>query len=329
MLIPVETVRSKATDVLVRAGVSHQNAHSLVRFLLEAELRGFPSHGLLRLPRVVERLRNGVLDGRTKGKHTWDRSAHLAVDGEQGIGPVVAEHALSAISARAKVTGVAIATISNSNHIGMLALYAEEIAHAGQVLIGLTTSEALVHPWGGRLAMVGTNPITIGVPAEPQPFVLDMATSLVAMGKIHDYAHRGQPLPDGWAVDAQGNPTNDADAAREGAIAPFGGAKGYALGLAFEALVASLTDSATGRAVVGTLDSTQVCNKGDVFIVAQPTTSPRVVSEYLDAIRATPPTDPAAPVRVPGDRSRRHHEMSQHGLDLPDGVWREICALDG
>ncbi len=330
MLIPVDDIRATATDMLTRVGVSPDNAAILVRSLVEAELRGFPSHGLLRLPRVVARLHNGVADGVTTGTRTWLARSHLGIDGDRGIGPVVVHHALMEISARAKETGIALATISNNNHIGMLALYAEDIARAGQVLIGITTSEALVHPWGGRKAMLGTNPITIGVPAEPYPFVLDMATGLVSMGKIYDHAHRGEPIPDGWALDAEGNPTNDAVAAKAGAIAPFGGPKGYALGLAFEVLVASLTASATGRDVAGTLDSTQVCNKGDLLIVAEPTSPIGLVSQYLDDIRATDPSDPARPVLVPGDRARRtREEKAAAGIDVDDEVWKRITALAG
>lgn len=328
MLIPVDQVRDTATAVLRRGGVSPGNTEILVRSLIEAELRGLPSHGLLRLPRVVERIGNGVADGVTTGRQVWSADAALDVDGERGIGPVVAHYALEAISERARRTGVALARISNSNHIGMLALYAEDIARGGQVLIGLTTSEALVHPWGGRTAMIGTNPVTIGVPAEPEPFVLDMATGLVSMGKVHDYAHRGEPLPEGWALDAAGEPTTDATAAKGGAIAPFGGPKGYALGLAFEVLVASLTGTATGRDVAGTLDSTQVCNKGDVFIVAEPSGPIQAMSAYLADIRATAPSDPRRPVLVPGDRSQATRAVTaQRGIDVAEEVWDRITAL--
>lgn len=328
MLIAVDEVRSTATTALLHAGVCNDNADILVRSLVEAELRGVPSHGLLRLPRVVERIQNGVIDGSTRGRQMWVAQAHLDVDGQRGIGPVVARHALTEISVRARHTGIALATISNNNHIGMLALYAEDIARAGQVLIGLTTSEALVHPWGGRTAMLGTNPVTIGVPAEPQPFVLDMATGLVSMGKIHDFAHRGEPLPEGWALDADGNPTTDAVCAKSGAIAPFGGPKGYALGLAFEVLVASLTASATGRDVVGTLDSTNVCNKGDVFIAVEPSANGRLISQYLEAVRNSAPADLTRPVRVPGDRARRtRSESVAAGLDIADEVWNRVTAL--
>ena len=163
--------------------------------------------------------------------------------------------AVEAIAARAKTTGIAVAAIANNNHIGMLAWYAEAIAQAGQVAIILTTSEALVHPFGGRTALLGTNPIAIGAPTDTGPFVIDLATSLVSMGEIHDHAHRGAALQSGWAVDADGNPTTNANAAKGGAIAPFGGAKGYALGLAFELLVTALTGAALGRGVTGTLNA--------------------------------------------------------------------------
>jgi LDH2 family malate/lactate/ureidoglycolate dehydrogenase len=222
-----------------------------------------------------------------------------------------------------------VAAIRNNNHIGMLALYAEKVAENGQVLIALTTSEALVHPWGGRTAMIGTNPIAIGVPAKPRPYVFDMATSLVSMGQVHDYANRGQALEPGWALDADGEPTTDAAAARKGAIAPFGGAKGYALGLSIEVLVAALTASAIGRDVVGTLDSSQPCNKGDVFIVLEPAENVAVaITDYLHALRASPPASVARPVTVPGDRAHATRERNiANGIEVASDVWNAICAL--
>jgi len=180
--------------------------------------------------------------------------------------------------------------------------------------------------------MIGTNPIAIGVPATPEPLVLDMATSLVSMGKIHDHANRDAPLPEGWALDAQGNPTTDAMAAKDGAIAPFGGAKGYALGLAFEVLVASLAESAIGNGVQGTLDSVHPSNKGDLFIVIAPPhaqAARALVTNYLDAVRASPPADPATPVLIPGDRAHAARDKSKaDGVTLDDGLWEDLQKLD-
>ena len=315
---------------LVRAGVPEANARIQVDLLLEAELRGRASHGLLRLPRLIERIRNGVANPVTTGRMEWRGDSLLHVDGEQGLGPVVGFAALAQLSARARANGVAVATIRNNNHLGMLALYAERVAQQGQVIIALTTSEALVHPWGGRTAMVGTNPIAIGVPASPMPFVLDMATGLVSMGQVHDYANRGQALEPGWALDANGDPTLDAKAARDGSIAPFGGAKGYALGLSFEVLVAALTGSALGTDVTGTLDSVSQCNKGDVFIVIEPASSGMAnsVSAYLDALRACAPAVSSRPVSVPGDRAQAQRAKSlERGIVIAPEIWQAICEL--
>ena len=321
-------IEQTCLSALTKVGAPEAHARLQVSLLLEAELRGHASHGLLRLPRLIERIANGAADPVTTGLQTW-RGDVLEVDGRNGLGPAVAMAALEQVSARARDRGVAVAAIRDCNHLGMLAWYAGQIAARGQVILGFTTSEALVHPWGGRTGMLGTNPIAVGVPAEPIPFVMDMATSRVSMGKIHDHANRGQAIPPDWALDADGRPTTDAAAAKAGSLAPFGGAKGYALGLAIELLVSSLAASAIGRDVTGTLDSTLPCNKGDVFIVIEPHPAGLgIVSGFLEALRQAPAADPRRPVRIPGERalSRR---AAQAGADIqldPD-VWARIKAL--
>ena len=173
----------------------------------------------------------------------------------------------------------------------------------------------------------------IGIPASPEPFILDMATSLVSMGQIHDYALQGRELPREWALDAEGRPTTDPTAAKAGSIAPFGGAKGYALGLAFEVLVSSLTQAAIGTEVRGTLDSVEPCTKGDLFIVintASGSDASRRVAAYLQTIRECPPADGFSSVSVPGDRSRAcRSQRLRDGLPLADNVWQQLQALSG
>ena len=259
MLLPAQTVADAARAALARvAPASHSEIQ--VDLLLEAELRGIASHGMLRLPRILQRIANGVTDPRATGTHHWRSEGFLSVDGGAGLGPVVALNAIRSLEERVARTGIAVAAIRNSNHIGMLGYYAERSARQGMSMIALTTSEALVHPWGGRRAMIGTNPVAIAVPAGGgEVFMMDTATGVVSMGEIHDHANRGEPIPPGWAVDAEGHPTTDAAAAKDGAIAPFGGPKGYALGLAFELLVTSLAGAAIGRDVTGTLDDTTIC----------------------------------------------------------------------
>lgn len=325
--VPVDRIRFVAGEALRYASVPADHSLTQINLLLEAELRGVPSHGFLRLERIIRRIGNGVCDPRTKGLHEWRSAGVLSVDGQRGMGPVVANEALRAITERARQTGVAIATIANSNHIGMLGWYAENVALNGQAIVALSTSEALVHPWGGRRALIGTNPIAIGVPTEGDPFVMDMATSVVSMGEIHHHANQNKPIPPNWALDAEGNPTTDAKAAKAGAIAPFGEAKGYSLGLAFELLVTALTGSAIGTDVQGTLDDVEFCNKGDVFIVIDGSRTAGLAS-YLDLIRNSAPASGFDRVLVPGDRARASRAKRLiDGVTLPDEVWSRLNEL--
>lgn len=321
------TAQSLAERLLVTAGVPAPAATQQAELLLIAEAKGVPSHGLLRLPRLLRRLANGTASPTNTGTHEWLSPCYLSVDGEQGLGPVVALRALEAAVPAAGRHGVAVCSITNNNHLGMLGFYAGRMAERGVVCLGMTTSEALVHPWGGTEAILGTNPLALGVPARPHPLVLDMATSQVSMGKVHDHALRGVPLEPGWALDAAGNPTVDPVAAKCGSIAPFGGAKGYGLGLGLGAMVTFLTGAAYGTAVGGTLDDTRPSNKGDLFILMSG--GGYSASEYLDQVRGSRPADPASPVAVPGDGARaRYQESVAHGIEIADELWRELIALD-
>lgn len=326
--IDVSAVVAIVDHILASAGVPEAHAQLQRDLLLDAEMRGIASHGLLRLPRIVERIANGVANPTTRGRHDWRAPGFLHVDGERGLGPVVAQAAIDALLERSAVQGVAVASIANSNHIGMLGFYADRVAESGRCLIALSTSEALVHPWGGRRAMIGTNPIAIGVPTGNGPFMMDTATSVVSMGEVHDHANRGAPIPLGWALDGDGNPTTDAAAARDGAIAPFGDAKGYALGLAFELLVTGLAGAAIGREVKGTLDSTEVASKADLFIVIDQKMSS--VASYLDQLRAELPAEGFAQVRIPGERGRElRARAARDGVQVADVTWNKLCELAG
>jgi L-2-hydroxycarboxylate dehydrogenase (NAD+) len=326
MKVSADEAEGLATALLAAAGAPAAHARLQAEGLVGAELRGHPSHGLQRLPRLLDRIERGLADPRTRGQLSWRKSGVLDVDGAQGLGPVVAFAAIDALLERVDDTGIALACVGNSNHLGMLALYVEAVARAGRICIALSTSEALVHPFGGTRAMLGTNPIAIGIPTGDEPFVLDLATSLVSMGKVHDHALRGAPLPEGWALDPDGHPTTNAERAKRGSIAPFGDAKGYGLGLAFEVLVASLVGSAFAPDVRGTLDAEHAANKGDVFIVIDPANAPTArITAYLDAVRASPAADAARPVSVPGDGARRRRLAAlEHGFAVNDALWRSL-----
>jgi L-2-hydroxycarboxylate dehydrogenase (NAD+) len=328
--------------VIVRAlsglGVPEQDARIQADWLVEADLRGYHSHGIQRLPVLMARLRRGLIAAAPAPVLTWRAGSVLAVDGQRGLGPVVACRALDAAALRLPAAGIVLVAIANSNHLGLLAPYVERIAAGRMIGIAMTTSEALVHPWGGRQAMIGTNPIAIGVPAGPSSLVLDMATGEVSMGQILNHLARGAPLRPGWAVDQAGYPTTDPRAATEGAISPFGGPKGYGLGLAIEVLVAALTGTSLGSDVRGTLDADHECTKGDVFICIDPERAVGPVAGdepggsgrlagYLSAVRASPPAPGSAGVRLPGERAAAERaERTERGIVLTARAWQ--AALD-
>nr|WP_280114309.1 Ldh family oxidoreductase [Rhizobium grahamii] len=318
-------------NLLEEKGTPHAHALQQAEVLVEAELRGHPSHGLQRLPRILTRIDKGLIDPRTRGKSHWRTPSFLDVDGLRGLGPVVALQACAILAERASSTGVAVAGIRNSNHLGMLAYYVERLANEGIIGIALSSSEALVHPYGGTTALLGTNPLAIAVPTSDRPLVVDLATSVVSMGKIHHHAANGSAIPEGWARDSDGGVTTNAANAMKGSIAPFGDAKGYALGMALELLVASIAGSSLAPEVRGTLDADAVCNKGDVLIAVDVGRQPQVLacfSSYLDRIRQSRPADPMRPVTVPGDgaRSRRERALND-GFEISGNLWDELKAL--
>ncbi len=320
--------------ILRKHGTPPKHAALQAQLLVEADLRGRPSHGLQRLPLLVSRIERGLLVADAEPTVSWTSDAFARVDGHDGFGVVAARAAVRALAERSARTGVALAAIRASSHIGMLAPYLEDICKRGLVGIVLTTSEALVHPTGGREALIGTNPIGIGVPAGDDPFLLDMATSAISAGEIIAHGDRGMELPAGRAVDADGAPTVDPMRAREGAISPFGGAKGYGLGLAIELVVALLSDTALGRDVLGTLDAEHRATKGDVICVIDPVAAgieqgARRLADYLDHLRASPTAPGVDRVLVPGDRMRSERtRRMEHGLTYPTALWDALETLD-
>lgn len=330
MQIPVDDLRVAISAALQLNGATAADAQTQASMLVEGDLRGHHSHGVRRLTVLIGRLKAGLLVSGADPLLDWRTDAVLSVDGGYGFGPVVADVAIAAITERARTTGIALAAVRKAGHLGMLSVYVERIAGGGQIGIALTTSEALVHPWGGASAMVGTNPIGIGVPTSGQPLVLDMSTAAVSAGKILDHAARDLPIPLGWAVDAAGNPTTDARSASAGAVSPFGGPKGYALGLALEALVATVTGTSYGRDVAGTLDVHKPVSKGDVFLVIDlerlgMTGMLPMLTTYLQEVRDSG-TD-GQPLLVPGDRARAMRaDRLAHGIPLPESLWASTQA---
>lgn len=244
--LPASRLQGFAQRVLEVVGVPDEEAALFADLLVEADCRGVHSHGLMRLPVYVARIQGGAMAAKTVLRVVSESPGTLLLDGGNGPGHVTCARAMDMAIDRARVNGVGVVAIRNSNHNGTQAGYAMRAVSAGMIGLCATLGGNVMAPWGGVTPLLGNNPFGLAAPtAEGPPFVLDMACSIAARGWIMLAEKRGEPIPEGWAIDAQGNPTQDPTTALAGTVLPIGGHKGYGLSM----LVAILTGVLTGAAV--------------------------------------------------------------------------------
>ena len=238
--------------VLARAGVLPAAASSVAGALVAAECMGIASHGVARLPQYADQVAAGKVRGDAVPRVETPLPATVRVDAGCGFAYPAMEAGLAAAIPLARRMGCAALGVANSHHCGVAGLHVERAARQGLVALLFANTPAAMAPWGGNRASLGTNPLAFACPApgsgpiddaEPDPLVMDLSLSTVARGKIVAAAREGRSIPEGWAVDGDGNPTTDARAALGGMLLPFGGAKGAALALMVELLAGSLTGS--------------------------------------------------------------------------------------
>lgn len=244
-LSTVGDVRRLATALLTALGVPADPAGLTAKALTLAEIWGVKSHGLMRLPYYLARLRAGGISAAAELVAVTDRGPLVAYDGGAGMGHWQAWRAAECAAQRCATFGIAAVSVGNSTHCGALGIYTLPIVEAGFVGLVFSNGPAVMPPWGGSRPVLSTSPLAAGIPCRPHPAIIDMATTAVARGRIAERAHRNEPLPEGWALDSVGAPTVDPRAALTGMLAPLGGAKGYALAL----LVEALTGGAVGPAL--------------------------------------------------------------------------------
>lgn len=257
-LFPAPALRDYMTRVLQQAGVSYEDAAIAADVLLAADMRGIPSHGIIRLfPYYSKRLRDGLVNPRPKLAVIGETAATLSLDGDNGLGHPTSYRAMQRCIDRAGQTGAAVVTVRNSNHYGIAGYYAMQALPHDMIGLSFTNAASLVAPTYGRTAILGTNPIAVAAPAGAQrPYVLDMATSIVPIGKITVYEKAGLEIPYGWGIDSQGQVTTDPrEVFYGGALLPLGGTdemrgyKGYGLGLMVEILAGLLAGADFGTSV--------------------------------------------------------------------------------
>jgi (2R)-3-sulfolactate dehydrogenase (NADP+) len=241
--ISPEAARALVVAVFVAAGMPQDLAEPAARALVEAERDGLASHGLARVPFYAAQMRTGKVV--PTARPTVERDgAVIRVDAGHGLAFAAIEAGAAAARDVVREQGVAVVAIGRSHHFGVAAQAVEPFARKGLIALAMANSPAAMAPWGGKRALYGTNPIAFACPRrDANPLVIDLSLSQVARGKVMLAQKAQKPIPEGWALDAEGNPTTDATAAMAGSMVPMGGAKGAALALMVELLTAGLTGS--------------------------------------------------------------------------------------
>jgi LDH2 family malate/lactate/ureidoglycolate dehydrogenase len=331
------TLSQFATAALRAVGLSEEDASTTAWALVEANLEGLDTHGVSRLALYVRRVKAGLAAARPsmRWRHPAPAVAHL--DAANALGPVAAVAALDEAVRLAKMQGVGMVAVAHTNHAAAFSVYTERAARQGCLAMMAGNTPPAVPPWGGKSAFLGTNPLAFTVPGpapDDPPVVVDMATSVVARGNIIMAARQQQPIPEGWAIDAEGRPTTDAQAALAGAVLPMAGAKGYALGLMIEILSSTLSGAAWGPQVRSPYKDWHAPTNSGLWCLAVDLAPLVPQDEYnnrlgglLDALRAVPGA-PGQRVRIPGERRATvRRQRMQEGIPLDAATRAELDAL--
>ncbi len=347
MSAPYEVHRRQIAGFLTAFGMPAENAESTAEIMAWADLHGIDSHGISMIPTYAARAADGKMRMRAEPRIVKETPVSALVDGDGGLGHVTSRLAMNTAIAKAQTIGIGIgvAAVRNSAHFGACGFYAKMAADAG--LIGLVTTSASgiqVAPTGGAQARLGTDPIAFAAPGrDGEPFLLDMATTTVAAGRIRNKANEGVPLPPGWVQTKDGLPSTDPLEAREkgGFLTSLGGTresssyKGYGLA----SMVNILSSALSGATMITDPMHTKhpgTMGIGHFFLALNPALFRETddfradVISFTDALRATKPADPTDPVMVAGDPERRNAARRlQSGIPIGPGLLTQLRTLAG
>jgi uncharacterized oxidoreductase len=346
IILDGEKTEQLITEIFVTKGCNPREAATIAMRLCGANLRGHDSHGIIRVPRYVERMDSGMIRPNKQVKVLIDGEAFAVLDGQRGFGQTIGEQAVDAGIARARKNGVAVVGLRNSGHLGRIGDWAERAAAENMVSMHFVNIRGalLVAPFGGSDRRMSTSPIAIGIPVQnADPIVLDMATSTVSEGKVLVAFQSGKLMQEGALIDSTGNPTVDpwhlyGDVPEggnpnpflgPGALTAFGLHKGSGLNFMMEMLAGALAGSGCA-AGIDDAEKRTVCNGMlSVYIVPEVfgdlEAFTREVRSYVAFVKASPPADPDADVLIPGEKeliTMRHRQAN--GLPLAQSVWDEI-----
>lgn len=325
-----------ATQAFLSAGLSEPHAATIGGDLVKANLRGIDSHGVSRIPMYLERLDRGLVNPKPDMKLTKVAGAVAHLDADNAMGFLPSHMAMDAAMDLAQDAGIGMVGVKNSTHFGMGALYALQAIERGFVSMIFTNSSPAIAMWGGRSTFLGASPIAAGVPGgKSAPFVMDMAMTVIARGKIRLAAMKGDPIPEGLALDQDGNPTTDAAKAFEGVCLPFGGVKGSVLGTMMDLMSGVLTGANYGGDVKSLyFDHSEPQNVGHLFFAIRPdlfmamTDFEARMDEFNRRIKALPRAAGVDEILMPGEpEARTEARRRAEGIPVTDNVIADLAEV--
>lgn len=336
VIVAPDQLRDISCALLIAAGVPRDDAQLAASSLVESDLRGINSHGIIRLPVYVDRLMAGGIAARTRFDLVRETRGTALYDAGNGLGVVATCRAMDEAISKARETGIGAVGIRNSNHNGEGAQYV--LQATAQDMIGLATTNAspIMPVWGGTTPLTGPLPIAIGVPTHEAPIVLDMALGMSSRGKILYHAEKGIDLPPGWLVNAEGQPTTDPTQINKGGwILPIGGHKGWGLILMCEILSGLLTGGAFGKELTNLYDDLEKPQKNGHFVIAIDVAAfldvdefKSRLAEYVAAIKASDLAPGFSEIILPGEIERRKRaRQAAEGITISGGLVDELLSL--
>ncbi|WP_200416596.1 Ldh family oxidoreductase [Virgibacillus salexigens] len=330
-------------NIFKTVGLSSKDSHTVADSLVAANLRGVDSHGVTRVPIYVKRLKGGAVNPRPNIKVIQDNNSTLLVDGDDGMGQVIGQKTIEIGIEKAKKNGGVHIGVTRSSHFGAGAYFVKQGVEEDMITFAMSNAPSTMAPWGGVRPYFGTNPYTFAIPTgKKEPIILDMATSVVARGKIIMAAQNGTDIPTGWAIDNKGQPTTDSNSALKGTVLPFGGPKGYGIAMMIDIMSGVLTGAGFGphiKNIYGDFDKPQ--NVGHFFqLIDINTFMPaklfkRRINQMIDEIKLSPAVEGIDEIFIPGEIEHKMEQTKRkNGIDLSKEVYDDIkkvgadCGVD-
>lgn len=328
--VSAQKLQKYCEKLLVEHSIPLEEAEVIAESLVDANLVGVDSHGVTRLPDYLIRLANKVIESKTKLDIIQENKSITLYDANNGWGQYAGKVAMQRAIDQAKENGSAVVGVKNSNHFGTSSYFTRMAADNNCIGIAISNASPLMVSWGAKDPTLGTNPLSIAVPTNQHPTVLDMATSNVARGKINLAAKKGQDIPEGWAITKDGKSTTDAQEALEGFLLPLG-PKGSGLAMMIDIMSGVLTGALFGKDIPRMYDDPEPQQLGHMFIVIDIesfmdiTTFKEKMDERIKQTTEGAPSEGFNEVLMPGDIEQMNREKHlQEGLDLPEAIYEEL-----